>query len=1143
MNKSFKILVDYFIEIYRKIFDFVDLRSNTVSLKRAEARRLVFLVLFGCVIYFLFLSVLPGNERLIVCAVDDCGVPGTGDGDYSSDWCTAYGGCNGGPVWQIGGEVDALACCGDDITTIGSTANYVIAETGDTDAPAGYNDGETACCSTGTDCTYNDVCYDTTSASGDAIPSKAYCNAGTWQGGDDAQSACDMIVGAGYWNLGGDTASTTCCGDDGGLENRITETGDADAPAAYTGGITTCCDSSTDCTYDDTCYSTTNVSLVAIPNKAYCNSGTWEGGDDGQTYCDAIVGSGYWNIGGETASTTCCGDDGSSENKLYKQVDESIMEGGIADNPSDIACCIATTDCVNSSTCTNTLSSGPDVDGDGDVDYCLDGIWRDCYTDTDCNLGETCSSTTYDCVGDTDILIKNLGTTGIEQTNQEYTSQRTVMLFLTYGSNAINCRYSNEGVNWTSWEPCIGQRIWELSEDAGLKEVHYQVNLTTVNATVNDTIYYNYTGTGLDLTPPSQPTVSMSGYTNDNTTITVSWTRATDPESEIFNIPLVYNVLLYLDNGTTIYTGSTTDITIDATGFDELSHNDTIYCNLTVVNSANLKSYATGGPTIIDLVPPSMNNLYSSFYNITDSTYYSLPDFYVRANRINLSWTGSDDLSGVYAYSYVLTQDNSTNVDTVPEGTVGNFASEVKRTYSNLKSGEYYFKIIARDNAGNWGSVFSKHIFVDSTAGSRPEILTESVVNGDMTYTWSSSIDDESGINYYVINLSYTDGTIYLSNKTGSTSFMFYDVPTSDYNITVGSVNNVGIWRWSNQEEEQIDFTAPVIIALPNVTVVSRNPILKVWTDEDAVCYYNLSTGDRKFVYSNTTYHETKVSSSGSKGAYRITCEDPSGNSDYVDINFTIDTSLVPVETTGITEIGSYRNTIKNFQIEITDTDSNRLSGITSPRFSMTLNDEGHNINAFDTGRGFYNISFVTPKEVGTYALKLYVDAITVLDINLTNEDLYLVSTYEDVSIVPESEERITYYDGSKRIGFGTSSEVDLRSKGANGLLNISEMHLEEELYIFNTKKTRSMSERDTRLKKDSFMRLINPSFGYTIDEDYLIHFILSYDNYLLISEIGDELNIGQHSFIVLRSVNSDGQIVIKFIDNNQNNNRVVVKG
>ena len=235
------------------------------------------------------------------------------DPDESSGYCTASG-CS--YSFNIGGEVAAAACCGDD----GSGEN-ARTETGTSDAPADFKESETTCCDTSSDCNYGED--DTCTASGSSkgtIPNKAYCSSGTWNGGDDGSTQCSSIAGASRWQIYGETsgASTGCCGDDNS-ENRIVETTSTDSPSPYNnnGVGETCCDTSTDCseTGTDTCTASSS-SAGSVPNRAYCSSGTWYGGDVGSTQCDSIVGSGKYfsNLGTITGSGYyCCNDDTTSD--------------------------------------------------------------------------------------------------------------------------------------------------------------------------------------------------------------------------------------------------------------------------------------------------------------------------------------------------------------------------------------------------------------------------------------------------------------------------------------------------------------------------------------------------------------------------------------------------------------------------------------------------------------------------------------------------------------------------------------------------------------------------------------------------------------------------------------------------------------
>gem|GEM_PF-3627050 len=99
--------------------------------------------------------------------------------------------------------------------------------------------------------------------------------------------------------------------------------------------------------------------------------------------CECKMGPGRFNIGGEISG--CCGDD----------ANEYVL-GGAEDNTLDPylissdskACCNSWTDCVYNNECYQSDRQGPDVDQDGDYDWCgYPGTWRDCNTDAQCGGG------------------------------------------------------------------------------------------------------------------------------------------------------------------------------------------------------------------------------------------------------------------------------------------------------------------------------------------------------------------------------------------------------------------------------------------------------------------------------------------------------------------------------------------------------------------------------------------------------------------------------------------------------------------------------------------------------------------------------------------------------------------------------------
>ncbi|MFH0835521.1 MAG: hypothetical protein V1881_04215 [Candidatus Micrarchaeota archaeon] len=82
--------------------------------------------------------------------------------------------------------------------------------------------------------------------------------------------------------------------------------------------------------------------------------------------------------------------------------------------------------------------------------------------------------------------------------------------------NASQCRYSNDGISWTVWEPYLMSRYWVLPSGNGMKTVYYQCqNNAGVSPAVYDTILLNQPATGV---PPQSLSISINNgaqYVND----------------------------------------------------------------------------------------------------------------------------------------------------------------------------------------------------------------------------------------------------------------------------------------------------------------------------------------------------------------------------------------------------------------------------------------------------------------------------------------------------------------------------------------------------------------------------------------------------------------------------------------------------
>ena len=257
--------------------------DNSIQLlyKKAGIRRILFLVALCFFVYFMFLTVLPGNERVIVCAANDNFCTAS-DGDTDAGACTAYGTCNGGPGWSLGsGDCTGDASCATTSRCGDDAGEAVVAESSSTDTPSGYNDAVTACCNVATDCNYNGACVATGSASSASTPDKAYCGTGsTWYGGDYSEDACTAVAGTGSWNIGGEINTTVCCGDDSGENKNTRQVSEISIDNGFADNSSdkACCLAGDSCISSGTCYAngTSPADVDGDGDNDYCDAGTWQ---------------------------------------------------------------------------------------------------------------------------------------------------------------------------------------------------------------------------------------------------------------------------------------------------------------------------------------------------------------------------------------------------------------------------------------------------------------------------------------------------------------------------------------------------------------------------------------------------------------------------------------------------------------------------------------------------------------------------------------------------------------------------------------------------------------------------------------------------------------------------------------------------
>jgi hypothetical protein len=266
-----------------------------------------------------------------------------------------------------------------------------------------------------------------------------------------------------------------------------------------------------------------------------------------------------------------------------------------------------------------------------------------------------------------------------------------------------------------------------------------------------------------------------------------------------------------------------------------------------------------------------------------------------------------------------------------------------------------------------------------------------------------------------------------------------------------------------------------------------------------------------------------------------ITCTDLAGNVKDALLNLSIDgTHIADSIDISQTDIEFFENLVSSFEITLLSS-GQAISGWGRNRVEISLDGEAYPFDIFDNGNGNYNVTMVMP-DAGDYTLTVETDYGSI-NLNLTSKELNLGTDYLDsyISGTPETKKVMTYFSSDRTIGIASDDDIDIRDYStSSGKLNLSS-EANSNQFIFNTKSESMLSDRDSRLEKERFIALINPSFGYPINEEYILTYVLRYDEFLLSSRY-NSLKQGSHKIrismsgqneVTIRSGSGDTQSVL----------------
>lgn len=339
-----------------------------------------------------------------------------------------------------------------------------------------------------------------------------------------------------------------------------------------------------------------------------------------------------------------------------------------------------------------------------------------------------------------------------------------------YGTPSLSMRFSNDGVNWSSWEPFMTTRNqWRVSDGDGIKTVYVQFkdasgNISFPPKAIKSTIELDMTPPALTINPVSSPTnvisQTVSGNVSDlNLSSTVS--IATDTAAS---------------DGTATPSGGSWSYNI--TGLVQGANVVTVTATDTAGNSTQVSATInvdTGRPTVTSVSP--VNNAITVPLDSTISATFSKPmnPSTVNTNNFTLRDSSGVPVAGTINYSgntFTFTPNSSMVVDTVYTATI---STGVQDSVGNGLANAYTWSFRTLDNVAPT---------VSSSYPVNNAVYVQ--VYDRMTVTFSENI--QPGANYAGVTLTNnSDGTvveatysisgkvltiypnIYLNNNTGYT--------------------------------------------------------------------------------------------------------------------------------------------------------------------------------------------------------------------------------------------------------------------------------------------------------------------------------------------------------------------------------------
>ncbi|MBN2880602.1 hypothetical protein JXM83_00990 [Candidatus Woesearchaeota archaeon] len=759
--------------------------------------------------------------------------------------------------------------------------------------------------------------------------------------------------------------------------------------------------------------------------------------------------------------------------------------------------------------------------------------------------------------------IRNVGQIGFNGTSSDFTSTTTVILDLSVNSSSTNCSCGNfDGVNLTFdiWDfhnfsilkKCDDIKYWLLDTSLNSVEetkfVRCLINHTNGIVTlVHDSIVYNPRGYGLDLTPPENFSLLGLGSTislSESNIISFNWSESYDWESNLLQIPITYSYRILLEglevvNWTSVGVDNfakiilANELLFPSSSFTE---GDNVTIQVRAENSAGLYTIVSRQMTL-DLVGPFLVGIES--LEIDNGIWYSFLSDELSLDRLYFNWTFNDTRSDVVEYSFILTQNSSVNPDAIPEGIIGSFHLTTNYLLDNLrillKEGENYFKIKAKDSAGNWGPVFTFNINIDNEPPSTPLLYDQGLnVSHDHTeligviFNWTV-IDVGCGVVNHFVEIDNDIGfeSPDFSGLTGSSSqyFNFSTLDDGVYYIRVQAIDCMNHSSSFSDLTRTIKHAESFIISeyRPSGEVATKRPYLYLETSRISVCYYKQSIDSDYsiFDYTNDTYHHAVLSLNYSSYVFDIRCIDMLNETRYVQLGIDV---LQDYFVSSMYLSSNKNSFFPGERITMPLQILPKVSQIPKEDFTLYLDKKKYtDFVVNDLGDGYYLFSFYVPNSAGDHSLSLEVDGTDSNDFDFTVDEPYLSIAVESSTI--RSFEKLVSDYGNVVFARGVDFSVGMSGIGNDISVDKSrfsiEVPLENDGYVFVTSSSFDPSKREDSLYYGGFVNLLDPTFGFLAEGIFDFNFVLAMDDVIFLT---DYLDLSGKKSISIQNIGKDSR-------------------